>query len=190
MASYSTSEFKAGLKVLIDNEPCHILENEFVKPDKGQAFNRVKYRNLLTMRVNEKTFKSGLSLPAADVVETTLQYLYHDDDFYYFMHPESYEQIQAPSLSVDQAKLWIKPEDLCTVILWDAKPLLVTAPNFVELAVIDTDPGLRGDTSGGGSKPATLETQAIVRVPLFIQIGDVLKIDTRTQSYVSRAKQS
>ena len=135
MAMISTNEFKAGLKLMLDGDPCSIVENEFVKPGKGQAFNRVKLRNLKTGRILERTFKSGETLEAADVVDTDVE------------------------------------------------------PNFVNLAVTETDPGLRGDTASGATKPATMETGAVIKVPLFIEEGEVLKIDTRTGAYVSRVKE-
>ncbi len=189
MATYSTNQFKNGLKVLLDGEPCSIINNEVVKPGKGQAFNRVKLRNLLSGRVLEKTFKSGESIEAADVVETTMQYLYNDGTNFIFMVPDTYEQHEADQTAVGEAKLWIKEEDLCDVTLWNEKPISVTPPNFVTLKVTETDPGLRGDTSSGGTKPAKLETGAVVKVPLFIGEDELLKIDTRTGDYVSRAKE-
>jgi elongation factor P len=189
MASYSTNEFKGGLKIMIDGDPCAIIENEFVKPGKGQAFNRVKIRNLKTGRVIERTFKSGESVESADVMEVELQYLYNDGEFWHFMDPQTYEQLAAGEAAVGEAAKWLKEQDICQVTLWNGTPLLVTPPNFVILTVTDTDPGVRGDTSGGGGKPATLETGAIVRVPLFIDIGDTLRIDTRTGEYVARAKE-
>jgi len=188
MASYSTNQFRSGLKIMIDNDPCAIIENEFVKPGKGQAFNRVKIRNLKTGRVVERTFKSGESVEAADVIEVEQQYLYNDGEQWYFMDEETYEQMGADKNAVADANLWLKEQDTSTLTLWNGVPISVTPPNFVNLAVTETDPGLRGDTSGGGSKPATLETGAVVQVPLFINIGDVLKVDTRTAKYVSRAK--
>jgi len=188
MATYSTNEFKGGLKIMIDNDPCSIIENEFVKPGKGQAFNRVKIRNLKTGRVIERTFKSGETVEAADVMETDMQYLYSDGEFWHFMDPESYEQIAAGEAAVADAKKWLKAQDTCLVTLWNGAPISITPPNFVLLEVTETDPGVRGDTSGGGGKPATLETGAVVRVPLFIDIGDVVKVDTRTGEYVGRAK--
>lgn len=188
MATYNTSEFKSGLKVMMDGDPCSILENEFVKPGKGQAFNRVKLRNLKTGRVIDRTFKSGETLESADIVETQLQYLYADGEFWHFMSPETYEQYSTEAAAVGDTAKWLKEQDSCTVTLWNGSPLLVTPPNFVALKVTETDPGIRGDTSGGGSKPATVETGAVVRVPLFIDVGDVLKIDTRTGEYVERAK--
>ena len=189
MATYSTNEFKQGLKVMLDGDPCSIIENEFVKPGKGQAFNRVKIRNLKTGRVLEKTFKSGESIDAADVIELEMQYLYNDGEMWYFMDQTSFEQFAADEKAVSDAKQWIKGEEACLVTLWNNVPLSVAAPNFVILAITDTDPGVRGDTAQGGSKPATLETGAVVKVPLFIENGELLKIDTRTGEYVSRAKE-
>ncbi|MCG8123866.1 MAG: elongation factor P [Candidatus Thiodiazotropha taylori] len=188
MASYSTNEFKGGLKIMLDGDPCSIIENEFVKPGKGQAFNRVKIRNLKTGRVLEKTFKSGESVEGADVHETDMQYLYNDGEFWYFMDPESFEQVSADSAAVSESSKWLKEQDLCMVTLWNGTPIIVEPPKFVVLSVSDTDPGLKGDTSGSGGKPATLETGAVVRVHLFVQIGESIKVDTRTGVYVSRAK--
>ena len=187
MASYNTNEFRGGLKIMLDNDPCSIIENEFVKPGKGQAFNRVKIRNLKNGRVIERTFKSGESVEAADVMETDMQYLYNDGEFWYFMDQQSFEQIGADETALGETIKWLKEQDLYQITLWNSEPLQVSAPNFVTLEVAETDPGLKGDTSGGGGKPATLTTGAVVRVPLFIQIGDLLKIDTRTGEYVSRA---
>ncbi|MFU8896587.1 MAG: elongation factor P [Gammaproteobacteria bacterium] len=188
MATYSTNEFKSGLKILLDGDPCVILENEFVKPGKGQAFNRVRIRNLKTGRVNEKTFKSNESVEGADVVDTDMQYLYYDGEFWHFMVPETYEQHAADAKVVEEAKDWLKEQDLCQVTLWNGQPLLVSPPNFVELKIVETDPGIRGDTATGGQKPAKLETGAVVRVPLFIEEGEVIRVDTRTGAYVSRVK--
>ena len=189
MASYSTNEFKSGLKIMIDGDPCSIIENEFVKPGKGQAFNRVKIRNLKTGRVVEKTYKSGESVEAADVIETDLQYLYNDGEQWHFMDQESFEQYSVDEAALGDAKKWLKDQDICLVTLWNSQPIIVEAPNFVVLEVTDTDPGLRGDTSGSGGKPATLETGAVVRVPLFVQIGEKIKVDTRSNEYVSRVKE-
>ena len=188
MANYSTNEFRSGLKVLLEGEPCTILENEFVKPGKGQAFNRVKFRNLKSGRVWERTFKSGESIEAADVLETDMEYLYSDGEFWHFMKKDdSYEQLAATEAAVGEAKNWLKEQDTCQVTLWNDDPIAIELPNFVELEVAETDPGLKGDTAQGGTKPATLTTGAVVKVPLFINIGEVLRIDTRTGEYVSRA---
>ena len=188
MANYSTNEFKSGLKVLLDGDPCAILENEFVKPGKGQAFNRVKFRNLKNGRVWERTFKSGESIEGADVMDFDMEYLYSDGEFWHFMKTDgSFEQIGAPESAVADIIDWLKEQDVYQVTLWNDAPISVSAPNFVELEVTETDPGLKGDTAQGGTKPATLSTGAVVKVPLFINTGDVLKIDTRTGEYVSRA---
>ncbi|KTD19932.1 elongation factor P [Legionella londiniensis] len=189
MALYSTNEFKNGLKVMVDNAPCTIVDCEFVKPGKGQAFTRVKLRNLKTGRVVERTYKSGESLPSADVVDVEMQYLYNDGEYWHFMVPETFEQYAAGSEAVEDSAKWLKEQDMCTVTLWNNEPLQVAPPNFVILEVTETDPGLKGDTSGGGGKPATLETGAVVRVPLFVQIGELIKVDTRKGEYVSRAKE-
>jgi elongation factor P len=188
MASYNTNEFRGGLKIMIDGDPCSIIENEFVKPGKGQAFNRVKIRNLKTGRVIERTYKSGESVEAADVMDTDLQFLYSDGEFWHFMDPDTFDQHAADATAIGDAAKWLKQQDTCEVTLWNGTPLVVTPPNFVILTVTDTDPGVRGDTSSGGGKPATLETGAVVRVPLFIEIGEALRIDTRTGEYVARAK--
>lgn len=187
MATYSTNEFKSGLKVMLDGDPAVILENEFVKPGKGQAFNRVKLRNLKTGRVIERTFKSGETIEAADVVEVDLQYLYNDGQFWHFMHPESFEQYSAGAEVVGEAAKWLKEQDLCRVTLWNNAPLLVEPPQTVTLKVVETEPGVRGDTATGGTKPATLETGAVVRVPLFVNAGEFIKVNTRTGEYISRA---
>ncbi|HET8704900.1 MAG TPA: elongation factor P, partial [Pseudomonadales bacterium] len=167
MASYSTNEMKPGLKVIMDGDPCSIVENEYVKPGKGQAFNRVKVRNLKTGKVWERTFKSGDSLEGADVVDVEMQYLYSDGEFWNFMNPTTFEQLGADEAAVRDAVKWLKEEDICIVTLWNGVPLTVTPPNFVELEIVETDPGVKGDTAGTGGKPARLSTGAVVRVPLF-----------------------
>lgn len=189
MATFSTNEFKSGLKVLLEGDPCSIVENEFVKPGKGQAFNRVKLRNLKTGRVWERTFKSGESLEGADVMEFEMEYLYTDGEYYYFMKTDgSFEQMGADRAAVEDCIQWLKETDRCTVTLWNDSPIAVAPANFVELEVVDTDPGVKGDTASGGSKPATLSTGAVVKVPLFINIGEVIRVDTRTGEYQNRAK--
>ena len=138
-------------------------------------------------RVIERTFKSGETVEAADVMEYDVQYLYNDGADWHFMDPSSFEQYQMSGEQLGDVKLWLKEQDMCTLTLFNGSPLSIEPPNFVELTVSETDPGLKGDTSSGGNKPATMETGAVVRVPLFIQIGEILKIDTRTGEYVSRA---
>jgi elongation factor P len=189
MAIYSTNEFKAGLKVMVDNAPCSIVDCEFVKPGKGQAFTRVKIRNLKTGRVVERTYKSGETLPSADVIDVEMQYLYNDGEHWHFMVPDSFEQYAVGAAPVADAVQWLKEQDLCVITLWNNEAIQVLPPTFVVLAITETDPGVRGDTSGGGGKPAKLETGAVVRVPLFVQTGELIKVDTRKGEYVSRVKE-
>ena len=167
MPNFSTNEFKPGLKVMLDNEPCSILENEYVKPGKGQAFNRVKLRNLRSGRVLEKTFKSGDSLEGADVMDIDLEYSYTDGEFWYFMEPDTFEQYQADQNVVGDSRKWLNEQDRCEITLFNGIPLSVLPPNFVELEIVETDPGLKGDTAQGGSKPATLSTGASLTSPTF-----------------------
>jgi len=188
MASYSTNEFKSGLKILLNGEPYAIVENEFVKPGKGQAFNRTKLKNLISGKLVDKTFKSGESVAAADVVDIKMHYLYNDGQQWYFMDSESYEQYAAPKSAMEHARQWIKEQDLCELTLYNNQTIQVVPPNFVELKVLETEPGIRGDTVSGATKPAVLETQAIIKVPLFVEAGDVLKIDTRSGAYIGRVK--
>lgn len=189
MAVYTTNEIRGGMKVMIDNDPCIILENEFVKPGKGQGFNRIKYRNLKNSRVVERTWKSGDSIPGADVVDVEAQYLYSDGTHWHFMTKESFEQYVMDEKEVAETKQWLKEQSDCMLTLFNGTPLAVAAPNFVTLKIVETDPGVRGDTSGGGGKPAKLESGAIVRVPLFVQEGELIKVDTRIAEYVSRVKE-
>ena len=189
MAIYNTNELKNGLKIMVDNAPCNIVDLEFVKPGKGQAFTRVKIRNLKTGRVVERTYKANETFPSADIVDVEMQYLYNDGEQWHFMVPENFEQYAVGAAAIEDAAQWLKEQDMCVITLWNNEPLLVTPPTFVVLAITETDPGLKGDTSGGGGKPATLETGAVVRVPLFVQCGELVKVDTRKGEYVSRAKE-
>ncbi|HBN14446.1 MAG TPA: elongation factor P [Pseudohongiella sp.] len=189
MASFSTNEIKPGMKVLLDGDPCAIVDNEYVKPGKGQAFNRIKLRNLMNGRVWERTFKSGDSLEAADVLETDMSYLYTDGEFWHFMKTDgSFEQFPADKAAMSDALDWLKEEESYVVTLFNGNPINVMPPNFVELEVVETDPGIKGDTAQGGSKPATLSSGAVVKVPLFVNIGDVLRVDTRTREYQNRVR--
>ncbi len=189
MGVYTTAEIRGGMKVMIDNDPCVIVDNEFVKPGKGQAFNRIKFRNLKTGRVIERTYKSGDTLESADVSDIEAQYLYNDGDHWHFMCQASFEQFAMGPDAVGEAKQWLKEQSDCMLTLFNGVPLSVTPPNFVILKIVETDPGVRGDTSGGGGKPAKLESGAVVRVPLFVQQDELIKVDTRNGTYVSRAKE-
>ena len=188
MANYSTNEFKQGLKVLLEGDPCSIVENEFVKPGKGQAFNRVKLKNLMTGRVWERTFKSGESLEGADVMDTDMEYLYSDGEFWHFMATDgTFEQHAADAKAVGDTVKWLKEQETYIVTLFNGAPIAITPPNHIDLLVTQTDPGLKGDTAQGGSKPATMASGAVVQVPLFIEEGETLKVDTRNGKYISRA---
>lgn len=188
MANYSTNEFRTGLRIIMEGDPCIIVDNEFVKPGKGQAFSRVRIKNLKTGKTIDKTFRSGESVEAADIVDTDMQYLYADGEFWHFMVQDTFEQFAADKYAIGDANQWLKEQDICQITLWNNSPLNVMPPNFVELEIIETDPGLRGDTASGGVKPAKLSTGAVVRVPLFIEQGEVIKVDTRSGEYVSRVK--
>ncbi|WP_188149692.1 elongation factor P [Teredinibacter waterburyi] len=187
MATYSTNEFKGGLKVMLDGDPCSVVECEMVKPGKGQAFARVRLKNLKSGRVWERTFKSGEQLEGADVMDMDMQYLYTDGEYWHFMEPQSFEQHQGDATVVGDTAKWLREQDIVMVTLYNGAPLAVTAPNHVELEIVETDPGLKGDTAQGGTKPATLSTGAVVKVPLFLCTGEVVRVDTRTGEYLGRA---
>ena len=186
MVSYSTSDFKPGLKILIDGDPCEIIEEEFVKPGKGQAFSKVKFRNLLNQRTGEKTCKVGESLESADINEIEMQYLYSEGTDRRFMNQESYDQVLISENLIGDNKNWLTEEDICRVLLWNDTPISIIPPNFVDLKITQTDPGVKGDTASGGNKPATLATGAIIKVPLFVSEGDIVTVDTRSGEYQGR----
>lgn len=188
MATLGLNDVKTGQKILINNDPCVITECEYVKPGKGQAFTRIKFRNIKNGRAQELTMKATDSLELADVVDTDMQYLYADGEHWHFMNQESFEQVHCDKAGMGGSEKWLKGEEECVVTLWNGSPIMVNPPNFVELKITETDPGVRGDTSGGGGKPATLETGAVVRVPLFVGQDETIKVDTRSGEYVSRVK--
>ena len=185
--TYSTNQFKNGLKIIIDGNPCLIIGNEAVKPGKGQAFNRIKFKNLINQKVLIKTFKSGESLEVADITELDLQYLYNDGSAWYFMDTKSFEQYSVNNDVVNEVKGYLVEQNICTVTLWNNNPISVVPSNHVELKVINTAPGIKGDTvSSTSGKPATMNTGISLQVPLFINIGDKIKVDTRTKKYINR----
>jgi elongation factor P len=188
MASYGMNDVKNGMKILVNNQPAVIIDTEYVKPGKGKAFTRVKYRLIKDGRTQEVTMKSTDSLDAADVVDTDMNFMYSDGEYWHFMDPESFEQVQATKAGMGGAEKWLKGEESCVVTLWNGEPIFVQPPNFVELKITETDPGVKGDTAGTGGKPATLETGAVVRVPLFVGQDEKIKVDTRSGEYVSRVK--
>ncbi|MCH9666042.1 MAG: elongation factor P [Gammaproteobacteria bacterium] len=187
MVSYSTSEFKNGLKVLVDGNPCVIIENDFCKPGKGQAFNRIKIRNLNNGLVREMNCKSGSKLEAADVQEIQAQYLYAADGIWHFMNNDgSYEQLTAKASAIGDSQMWMQEGDICNIVLYNNEPITVEPPQMIECVVTETDPGLKGDTVSGGTKPALLDTGAKVKVPLFVEPGEKIKVNTRTGEYLGR----
>ena len=185
----STNQFKNGTKLLIDNAPCSIIDHEFHKPGKGQAVMRVKYKNLLTGNTNDRTFKSGESAETADVNHKDMEFLYSDGETWHFMDPNSYEQIEISSNEIGDAKKWLVGQETCEIILWDEKPILVNPPVNVELKIINSEPGVKGDTVSGATKSAELETGVVIQVPLFVNEGEIVKVDTRDEGYLGRAKQ-
>jgi elongation factor P len=187
MAQVSTNEFKAGLKVEIESEPYTIVSNEFIKPGKGQPFNRIRVKHLITGRVVEKTFKSGEKLDLADVEESKMRLLYKEGDSAVFMDDKTYDQVAIPLNVLDEKEQWLMDEVLYDVIFYKGQPIDVQPPTFLEMTITETAPGVRGDTASGRVlKPATTETGAKVQIPIFIEEGTKIKIDTRTGEYVSR----
>jgi elongation factor P len=182
----STAEFRKGLKIELDGQPYNIVEFQHVKPGKGGAFVRTKLKHLRLGRVVDRTFRAGEKVGLVDYEQRSMQYLYKDDKFH-FMNLETFEQIALDADVVAEAASWLKETMEVDVFIINGVPAGVEVPNFVELEVVKTDPGLRGDTASGGSKPATLETGAVVHVPLFINQGELLRIDTRTGAYIERA---
>jgi elongation factor P len=188
VVSYSTSDLRKGLKVLIDNEPYLIVDTEFMKPGKGQAVYRTKMKNLLRGTIVDKTYRSGDKVDAADVTEASLEYLYNDSREWTFMNPENYEQISVSKDNLEDAHKWLKEGMPVGVVFWGEKPISVVPPNHVELEVTYCESVAKGNTASNVQKPATLETGAEVNVPAFINIGDKVKIDTRTGEYVERVR--
>lgn len=186
MAQISTNEFKAGIKVEVDGEPYTIVANEFVKPGKGQPFNRVKLKHLMTGRTIERTFKSGDKLELADVVESKMRMLYTDTDSAVFMDDNTFDQITIPFSIIGDRRQWLMEETNYSIIFYKGQPIEVVPPTFMELKITETAPGLRGDTSGRVLKPAAVETGATIQVPIFVNEGDIIRIDTRTGEYVGR----
>jgi len=188
MRVYNSNNFRSGCKIIFEKEPCLIESSEFVKPGKGQAFVRVKLRNLLTKQLIEKTFKSTDSLEIADISECTLSYLYNDGCFWHFINNSNFEQLSVDKKIVGVNRKWLLRQDTCVVTFWNNRPISVTPNIFVELEVIDTEISLKSDTVNTSTKLATLSTGAIIKVPLFVQIGSLVKVDTRSGEYVSRVK--
>ncbi len=187
MAQVSTNEFKVGMKVESEGEPFTIVSNEFVKPGKGQPFNRVKLKHLLTGRVVERTFKSGEKLELADVEENRLRLLYQEADGAVFMDDNTFEQTTVPMDIIGDNRQWLMEEVVYQIVFYKGEPIDVAPPTFMEMKITETAPGVRGDTASGRVlKPATTETGAKIQVPIFVEEGEKVKVDTRTGEYVSR----
>ncbi|WP_068469101.1 elongation factor P [Candidatus Protochlamydia phocaeensis] len=183
----STNEIRGGMKVEVEGQPYTIISNEFVKPGKGQAFNRIKMKHLLSGRVIERTFKSGEKLDVADVAEELMRMLYKETDGIVFMDEKTFEQIKIPFENIGDTVQWLMDDHVYDVIFYNGAPVNVEPPTFMEMAITETSPGVRGDTASGRvMKPATLESGAKIQVPIFIEQGEKIKVDTRTGEYVSR----
>jgi elongation factor P len=183
----STNQFKIGMTILIGDEIYQIIDFQHVKPGKGAAFVRTKLKSFKTGAVIEKNFRAGERFETAHLNRREMQYLYRDGQDYVFMDMETYEQLSLNQEQIEEAVKYLKEGQIVLVVLHEGSPIGVELPTSVELSVIETDPGLRGDTATGGTKPAKLETGATIQVPLFIQVGDVIKVDTRTGEYITRA---
>lgn len=188
MEQIGTNDIRAGMKLEIEKTPYTVVSNEFVKPGKGQAFSRIKIKNLLSGRVVEKTYKSGEKIPLADVVETKMRLLYLEQDGAVFMDDNTFEQLTIPFSAIGDNRNWLKDDTMYDIILYKDEAIEVMPPTFMELVVTQTDPGARGDTASGRVlKPSVLETGATVQIPIFINQDEKIKVDTRTCEYVSRA---
>ena len=184
--SVDTSQFRNGLKIELDGEPYTIVFFQHVKPGKGGAFVRTKVKNLKNGKVLDRTFRSGEKLDEADVSERRMQYLYQDGDSLVFMDNATYEQTPFSAEQVGDARKYLKENLDVEVLFWRGKPINIELPAFIEALITQCDPGLKGDTASGSTKPATLETGAVVQVPLFVKEGERIRVDTRTGVYVER----
>ncbi len=184
---YGTNQFRNGLKIEIDNEPFVIVEFQHVKPGKGGAFVRTKLKSLISGNVLDKTFRSGEKVGKPQLEEKEMQYLYSSDNQYHFMDTETYEQLFLTEDQLGTSKNYLQEHVVIKVLFYNGQPIGVDVPIFVVLRIVETDPGVRGDTASGGTKPAFLETGMTVQVPLFLNVGDTIKVDTRTGEYIERA---
>lgn len=182
----SASEFRKGITFEMDGDVYQIIDFQHVKPGKGAAFVRTKIRSVMSGGTKEVTFNPTERFPKAQIETKEMQYLYNDGELYYFMDTETYEQLPLEKDAVEEAMVYLKENDNATIRFFQGKAFEVNAPNFVELEVTETEPGVKGDTASGANKPATVETGAVITVPLFVNIGDKIKIDTRTGEYLSR----
>ncbi|WP_457913691.1 elongation factor P [Candidatus Gillettellia adelgis] len=188
MATCSSNNLRSGLKIIFDDEPYTIESSEFVKPGKGQAFVRVKMRRLLTDTRVEKTFKSTDSCEIANVINTGMHYLYNDINFYYFMHPKTFDQCQIEKTTISNVAKWLQNNVEYIITFWNSRPISIQLPNFIEAEVTSTSPGRQAETANASGKSAILSTGATVKVPSFVQIGTIIRVDTRSGEYVARIK--
>ena len=185
---YGTNEFRKGLKIEIDNHPYIMVEFQFVKPGKGQAFSRVKLKSLLNGNVIDRTYKSAEKVKKADISEQEMQFLYSTDDVFHFMDNSTYEQIEMRKDLIEGAWKWLQENMVVNILVYKGSPISITVPNFTILEITHCEPGIKGDTATSTSKPATLSTGAEVQVPLFVNQNEKIRIDTRTGTYVERVK--
>ncbi|BAP58867.1 elongation factor P [Candidatus Tachikawaea gelatinosa] len=186
MPSYLINNLRIGAKILFENKPYVIESNDFTKPGKGQAFNKVKIRQLINGKLIEKTFRSTELINTADIFDCTLIYLYQEGELYYFMNNNNFDQLSVEQKIIGDNYQWLKNQVEYIITLWNNVPISITPPNFLELKIIKTDPSIKGETSTATTKNAILSTGASIKVPSFIEIGETVKIDTRSKSYVSR----
>lgn len=187
MAQISTNEFRSGVKVEIDGQPYNIVSNDFVKPGKGQAFNKVRLKNLINGRILEKTFKSGDKVDVADIVESKMRVLYKEADGVVFMDDNTFEQVKISLEHIGDTIQWLLEDKVYDMVFYKGEPIAVEPPTFMELKISETAPGVRGDTASGRvMKPAVLESGAKILIPIFVDEGELVKVDTRTSEYVSR----
>ncbi|HEV8052737.1 MAG TPA: elongation factor P [Parachlamydiaceae bacterium] len=187
MATISTNEFRSGVKIIVEGQPYTIVSNEFVKPGKGQSFNRVRIKHILTQRVIEKTFKSGDKVDLADVVESFMRLLYKENENAVFMDDVTFEQTSIALKNIGDTAQWLIEDLVYGIVIYNGQPVTVEPPTFMEMKVMETDPGDRGNTASGRVlKPAVTESGAKIQIPIFVKEGEIVKIDTRTGEYVSR----
>ncbi len=187
-STLTAGDLRKGLKIEIDGEPYIIVDFEFSKPGKGQALYRCRLKNMITGSQFDRTYRSGDKFQSADLEEQDMQFLYKQGDSYHFMNTTSYEQIELSAAQAGEATNFLIDNLVVSMLLFQGRPIGINLPNFVELKVVRSDPGIKGDTAAGATKPATMETGYIIQVPLFIEEGEILKIDTRTGTYVERVK--
>lgn len=184
----STTDFRSGVRLMVDGEPYYIVEFQHVKPGKGGAFVRTKLKSYLTGNVLDRTFRSGERFEEPDLEERDMQFLYATGDEYTFMDTETYEQFTFEKKQLGENADLLKENMNAKILIYEHRPIAVDLPIFIELKVVDAEPGVRGDTASGGTKPAVVETGATIKVPLYLEVGTVIKIDTRTRAYVERVR--